>query len=473
MERQYDLIIIGAGPGGYTAALRASELGLKTALVEKDMLGGVCVNNGCVPAKALLQATSTYRRMLNSSRYGIHAENISFEMGRIQDYKDQSVLEFRELIRRKITASDVDLLCGAAVLHKDNVVEITDGDERYSIRGTNVILATGSHAILPDIPGIDLPQVMTSRNIMKAREWNYDCLVIIGGGVIGIELATVFASLQSRVTILESTPRLLPQMDPQISAQLMENLRERGVEVICGVRVTGIEDRGHDTVFVNYTEDGAGKQVPADRVLVSVGRRASFAKALGADCEVRTENGSIVLKSGYRTTQEGVYAIGDCVSFHKLAHVAASQGAYVVEKLAKKGHRIQLFVVPNGMYATLPVVPSCIYTDPEIASVGLTAEAAAKYNLKVKCGQALLKDNGRAILVGQETGCVILVFEAYTNTLIGAQLMCARATDMIGELSTAVANGLTAYQLETAMRAHPTYSESITEAIRDALGDQE
>ena len=469
MEKQYDLVIIGAGPGGYTAALRASELGLKTALVEKDMLGGTCVNNGCVPAKALLQATSVYSKVLNVSRFGIHADNIGFDMGKIQDYKDQSVLEFRELIRRKIEASDADLLCGNAVLHKGNYVEITDGDTNYTIHGENVILATGSRAMIPPIPGIGLPQVMTSRNIMEAREWNYDCLVIIGGGVIGIELATVFSSLQSKVTILEAAPRLLPQMDPEISGQLEENLRERGVEILCGVKVTKIEDRGHDTVFVNYLEDGTEKQVPADRVLVSAGRKASFAEALGEDAEVRAENGELILKSGYRTTQKGVFAIGDCVSIHKLAHVAASQGAYVVEKLAGKGHRIQLFVVPNGMYATLPVVPSCIYTDPEIASVGLTAEAARQYNLKVKCGRAFMKDNGRAILLDQKNGYVSLVFEAYTNTLIGGQLMCARATDMIGELSTAVANGLTAYQLETAMRAHPTYSESITEAIHDAL----
>ena len=230
-----------------------------------------------------------------------------------------------------------------------------------------------------------------------------------------------------------------------------------------------IKDRGNDTVSVNYRCERGWKESPADRVLVAVGRRPNMSKVLADDCQVQLENGRPLIKGTYRTTQENVYAIGDTVARKRLAHVAASHAAYLVENLAGRGHRMQLSVVPNGMYVVLPVVPTCIYTEPEIAAVGFTENDARLYNMKIKCGVAYMPENGKALLARNSRGFVRLIFEAYTNTLIGAQIMCARATDMIGEMATAIANGLTAYQLSTAMRAHPTYSEAITEAIKDAL----
>ena len=230
-----------------------------------------------------------------------------------------------------------------------------------------------------------------------------------------------------------------------------------------------IKDRGNDTVSVNYRCERGWKESPADRVLVAVGRRPNMSKVLADDCQVQLENGRPLIKGTYRTTQENVYAIGDTVARKRLAHVAASHAAYLVENLAGRGHRMQLSVVPNGMYVVLPVVPTCFYTEPEIAAVGFTENDARLYNMKIKCGVAYMTENGKALLARNSRGFVRLIFEAYTNTLIGAQIMCARATDMIGEMATAIANGLTAYQLSTAMRAHPTYSEAITEAIKDAL----
>ena len=289
------------------------------------------------------------------------------------------------------------------------------------------------------------------------------------GGVNGVEIATIFAALGSRVTLLEQANRLLESMDPMISEQMEANLRSKGIEVHCNVQVMEIKDRGNDTVSVNYRCERGWKESPADRVLVAVGRRPNMSKVLADDCQVQLENGRPLIKGTYRTTQENVYAIGDTVARKRLAHVAASHAAYLVENLAGRGHRMQLSVVPNGMYVVLPVVPTCIYTEPEIAAVGFTENDARLYNMKIKCGVAYMTENGKALLARNSRGFVRLIFEAYTNTLIGAQIMCARATDMIGEMATAIANGLTAYQLSTAMRAHPTYSEAITEAIKDAL----
>ncbi len=361
------------------------------------------------------------------------------------------------------------MIHGDARLHADNVVRVTTSKGALTLKGKNVILATGSSPVIPDIPGIDLPQVMTSRDILRMDDWNFDCLTVIGGGVIGVEIATIFAALGSRVTLLEQANRLLESMDPMISEQMEANLRSKGIEVHCNVQVMEIKDRGNDTVSVNYRCERGWKESPADRVLVAVGRRPNMSKVLADDCQVQLENGRPLIKGTYRTTQENVYAIGDTVARKRLAHVAASHAAYLVENLAGRGHRMQLSVVPNGMYVVLPVVPTCIYTEPEIAAVGFTENDARLYNMKIKCGVAYMTENGKALLARNSRGFVRLIFEAYTNTLIGAQIMCARATDMIGEMATAIANGLTAYQLSTAMRAHPTYSEAITEAIKDAL----
>ena len=469
MSELYDLIIIGAGPGGYTAASTASSFGMKVALIEKGELGGACVNTGCVPAKAMLQASAVFEDLKKASSFGISVGQVGFDLKKMQAYKDESVEAYRNMIRARLDANHVELIHGDAKLHRDNVVEVRMEGGTRNLKGKNVILATGAEPIIPDIPGVDSPQVMTSRSILRTGEWNFDRLIVIGGGVIGVEVATIFAALGSKVTLLEKGGRLLETMDPMISDQLEESLLSKGIDVRCNADVVEIHSRSDGSASVSYREQGCWKDKAADRVLIAVGRKPDMKKVLAEDCEVELKDGRPVVKGTYRTTQKDVYAIGDTVAKMRLAHVAAAHAAYVAEHLAGQGHRMQLSVVPNGMYVVLPVVPTCIYTDPEIAAVGLTEAEAGKYNMKVKCGQAYMNVNGKAILARNTTGYISLLFEAYTNTLIGAQIMCPRATDMIGEMATAIANGLTAYQLSTAMRAHPTYSEAISAAIEDAL----
>lgn len=469
MSAQYDLIIIGGGPGGYTAAAKAAAFGMRTALIEMGELGGSCVNTGCIPTKALLQATTLYRDMMQASDFGILAQEVGFDLKKMQAYKDHSVEEFRKMIWRSLTGNQVDLISGEGRLHKDNEVEVITAKGSTFLKATNVILATGSRSRIPNISGIELPQVMTSRELLEAEEWKFDCLTVLGGGVIGVELATVFAALGSKVTIIEQKPYLLSNMGTTLSVQVEKSLREKGIDIFCNASVTQIDKGQGDTVWVTYqTEEGA-KKLAADRVLIAAGRVPFLGNVLAEDCEVTVEEGRPVTRGTYRTTQKNVFAIGDVISRIRLAHVAISEATYVVESLAGTRHRMQLTVVPNGMYVALPVVPLCIYTAPEIASVGFTEEEAHSYNMKLKCGMAQMKDNGKAILSQKTDGFIRLIFEAYTDTLVGAQIMCSRATDMIGEMATAIANGLTAYQLSTAMRAHPTYGEAVTQAIEDAL----
>lgn len=474
MSVGYDLVIIGAGPAGYTAALKAAGFGMRVAVIEKERLGGVCLNTGCIPAKALLHASSFYGELKQAGKFGVHVEHAIFDLGKMQDYKNKSVDEYRNQIRNLFTGKSVVFIKGTAKLHKDNVVEVEKNDgtiEAYE--GTYVLLASGAEPVIPDIQGINLPQVLTSREILNVREWNFDRLLVIGGGVIGVEVAAIFAALGSKVTLVEKSSRILNPMDPEISECLEENLRKKGIDVRCNASVMEIREGkdGHTTCMLH--EDGTWKELSADRILVAVGRMPDMSKVLADDCEVEVENGRAVLKgTSYMTTQKNVYAVGDMIAKMRLSHVAAAQATYVVESLAGKGHRMQLSVVPNGMFVVLPVVPSCIYTSPEIAAVGFTEEDAHRYNMKVKCGQAFMRENGRAILVGERDGFIRLIFEAYSSTLVGAQMVCPRATDMIGELATAIANGLTAYQLSTAMRAHPTYSETISAAIEDALKEE-
>ena len=461
---KYQVAIIGGGPAGYTAAEAAGKVGLSVVLFEKQSLGGVCLNEGCIPTKTLLYSAKTYDGARHASKYAVSVPEVSFDLPKIIARKQKVVRKLVLGIKGKLTAHGVTIVSGEATVTDKNHVEC--GGETYEC--DNLLLCTGSETFVPAIPGIDKVPYWTHRDALDNKELPAS-LAIIGGGVIGVEIATIFAALGSRVTLLEQANRLLESMDPMISEQMEANLRSKGIEVHCNVQVMEIKDRGNDTVSVNYRCERGWKESPADRVLVAVGRRPNMSKVLADDCQVQLENGRPLIKGTYRTTQENVYAIGDTVARKRLAHVAASHAAYLVENLAGRGHRMQLSVVPNGMYVVLPVVPTCIYTEPEIAAVGFTENDARLYNMKIKCGVAYMTENGKALLARNSRGFVRLIFEAYTNTLIGAQIMCARATDMIGEMATAIANGLTAYQLSTAMRAHPTYSEAITEAIEDAL----
>jgi dihydrolipoamide dehydrogenase len=290
---------------------------------------------------------------------------------------------------------------------------------------------------------------------------------VIGGGVIGVEFATIFSALCSNVTILEQKDHLLGPMDLEVSQALEEELKQRGITVHCLVNIKEIKEEEEHGLACVFEMNGQEQTIRTSQILIAAGRIPCIDELLGEDVSLEAENGRLKVNSEFQTSEPGIYAIGDVASDILLAHVAAAQGTYVVEKIAGIEHTIRLSVVPNGMFVKLPVVPSCIYTEPEIASVGITRELAIANNMNVRCGRYSMRSNGKSIITSRQNGFIHLVFEEYSGTLVGAQIVCPRATDMISEMATAIANGLTAKQLRLAMRAHPTYSEGITEAIEN------
>lgn len=470
MAKQYDLVVIGAGPGGYTAAIRAADFGMKVAVIEEKELGGVCVNRGCIPTKALLYASHIFSLMQTSDEFGIFTDQISFDYGKMQKYKSKSVATYREEIRQMFTEKGITLVQGRGILRRDRTVEVRGEDGKEYYQGTYVLLAAGAKAAIPPIPGSDLPGVVTSDKVLNGKDWNYNRVVIIGGGVIGVEMATIFNNLCSQVTIIERNDHLLGPMDRQVALELEEDLKRKGINIYCGATQISIA-REESLVCTFRDKDQQEISQNTGTVLIATGRKPDLSGLFGEDVQMEVKDGKLTVDSNFQTSEPGVYAIGDLTASTQLAHVAAAQGTYVVEKLLNKEHSIKLEVVPNGMFVSLPIVPSCIYTTPEIATVGITEETANAYGMKVRVGHYSMNENGKSIITRADGGFIRLVFEAYSNSIVGAQMVCPRATDMIGEMATAIANGLTASQLSQAMRAHPTYSEGIKAAIDDAMRD--
>ena len=471
MANQYDVVIIGAGPGGYTAALKAAQFGLRAVVIEAKKIGGTCVNRGCIPTKALLHASNMFRMMQSCDEFGVSTDFISFDFGKMQQYKKHAVKRYRDGVVQQMEGLGVEVVYGTAVLRRDRTVEVNlaAGGKEY-FRGKSVIIATGAVPIMNRIPGADLPGVWNSDRLLAADSWNFARLTIMGGGVIAVEFATIFSNLCSNVTIVEKGSHLMAPMDDVVAEKLEEELKRKGIHVHCNATVTEIA-QVDGSLCCTVTPEGEGEpfKIRGGQVLMAIGRRPDLTGLVGEDMSLETENGKLKVSKEFETSEPGVYAIGDVAARTQLAHVAAAQGTYVIERIAGRPHSVKLEVVPGGMYVPLPIVPNCIYTNPEIATVGITEETARASGLNVRCGHFSMRDNGKSIITGEDHGFIRLVFEAYSNTIIGAQMMCPRATDMIGEIATAIANGLTAEQMSFAMRAQPTYNEGIGAAIEDAM----
>lgn len=469
MAKKFDLIVIGAGPGGYTAAIKAAELGMTVVVIDQDKLGGVCINRGCIPTKALLHASSIFSMMQHCDEFGVSTDFISFDFRKMQEYKNRSVRQYRTRIENLFQKNGIVFVKGKATIRREKTVEVNNDEGREYFQGKNIIIATGAKPIMPAIPGIDQSGVINSDRLLSAKTWNFERLVIIGGGVIGVEFATIFQALRARVTIIEQGPHLLEPMDEEVSLVLEEQLKQKGITICCNSTVEEIYREDGMVCRVRNRRTGEETRIKSNQIVVAVGRKSYLGELFGQDVSVQMEQGRLVIDSDFMTSEPGIYAIGDVISKTKLAHVAMAQGTYVVENIAKKAHTIRLEAVPNGMFVSLPIVPNCIYTDPEIATVGITEQTAKALGMQVRCGVYNMNDNGKSIISREEHGFIRLIFEAYSNTIVGTQMVCPRATDMIGEMATAIANGLTAEQMSRAMRAHPTYSEGISAAIEDAM----
>ena len=457
MEERFDLIIIGAGPGGYVCAIKAAKLGLKTAVVEESRAGGTCLNRGCIPAKAMLHASGLYREIRQAERFGVKAEGVSFDFEKILAYKEETTDQLVQGVEQLLKGGGVTCLTGRGRLLPGRQVEVEKDGEKQVYQAEQLVLAAGSRPVILPIPGMDLPGVLTSDELFALREVP-ESLIIIGGGVISVEFATIYSSLGCKVTILEAMPRLVPNMDKEISQNLKMILKKRGVDIHTGAAVRSVEEAAGGLVC-RFEEKEKEQSVSGQYVLCAVGRRPATEGLFGEGAVPDMERGRVLVDDRFATSIPGVYAIGDMIPGAQLAHAASAQGMVLAELLAGQEPSVDLAVVPG-----------CVYTEPEIASAGLDEETAKGEGIPVRTGKFIMSANGKSLISKEERGFIKVVVHEETEEILGVQMMCGRATDMIGEFVSAIENHLTASQVLRAMRPHPTYNEGVAEALEELKG---
>jgi len=448
MEK-FDLIVLGGGPGGVKAAEEAACAGMKTALVEADALGGTCLNRGCIPTKTLLHTAELYKELRTGEEIGLAAPDVSVDMAKLQSYKNGVVEKLADGIEQKLQKAKVTVIKGRAKLLSPAAVEVSG--ETYETE--RVLIATGSLPAKIPVPGADLPGVYDS-TAMLALETIPESLVIVGGGVIGVEFASLYANLGTKVTIIEALDRLLANMDREFGQSLKMGLKKQNVETHTSARLNEIKSAGGKLSCV-YTEGETEASVECDAVLIAAGRKPNTEGLFSPGCEPETERGRVLVNERYETSVPGIWAIGDVTGGIQLAHMASGDAINAVAAMCEKQPPIDT-----------KVVPSCVYTRPEIATVGISAQDAKKQGLAVTVKKYVMTANGKTVLSRGERGFITVVSDAETGVILGAQMLCERATDMIGEFASAVANGLTVDALAKVIRPHPTFNEAVWELLR-------
>lgn len=446
---QFDLVILGGGPAGTHAASTATKNGLKTALVEADALGGTCLNRGCIPTKTLLHTAELCREARTGAEIGLVAPEVSVDMAALQTYKNGVVEKLAAGIEQGLQKAKVTLLRGSARLLAPTEVEV-NGEV---LKTKRVLIATGSLPARIPVPGSDLPGVYDSTG-MLALQTIPERVVIVGGGVIGAEFASLYADLGSRVTVIEALDRLLANMDRELGQSLKMSLKKRGADIHTSASLKEIRQDGGELVCV-FAENEQELEARGDAVLIAVGRKPNTAGLFSPGCEPETERGRIAVNERYETSLPGVWAVGDAIGGIQLAHMASAEAVNAVAFMCGKEAEIRT-----------DVVPGCVYTSPEIATVGISAQEAKKQGLNVTTKKYPMTANGKTVLSRGERGYISVTADAETNVILGAQLLCERATDMIGEFASAIVNGLTLAELAPVIRPHPTFNEAVGELLR-------
>lgn len=454
--QEFDLIVIGGGPGGYVAAIRASQMGLKTALVEREHVGGTCLNRGCIPTKALLHASEILWSINNCSDIGIEVENIKVDIKKVYEKKDKIVKKLRSGIEYLLKNNNITVFKGEGCFIDKNTIKVS-GAENSILSGKNVIIATGSVPSVPPIPGADSGSVQTSDNILSLDGELPKSIAIIGGGVIGIEIATIFSDFGSQITIIEMMEHILPGIDVEVSGILRKNLEKKGIKIYTDSKVKSIE--GNPKKVCSFEQSGQSHSIESDAVLVSAGRRP-YTQGLNIEAlGIKQTRGFIQVDKNMETSIPGVYAIGDVIGGIQLAHVASSEGICAVESIAGKESKINK-----------NLVPSCIYSRPEISCIGMTEQEALSKGYRIRIGKFPMSANGKSMIMGETEGMVKLITEEKTGEVIGAHIIGARATDMIGEIAALMNAEGTIEELSQTIHPHPTVCETIMEAAHDVDG---
>ena len=458
VSAHYDVAVIGGGPGGYVSAIRAAQLGLKSVVIEKDKPGGVCLNWGCIPTKALLKNAELVLTMRHGEDYGISCDNLRFDMGKAVQRSRKAANTLAGGIKFLLKKNNVDLVSGHGRLASADSVVVTDArGESQTLNARSVILATGSRSKAIPAVHVDGERIITSTEAMLIEEPPRS-MTIIGGGAIGVEFAYYYAAYGTKVTIVEMLPHLLPVEDEEISETLEKSFAKLGIEIKTGARVESAES-GPDGTAVTVTVDGEQETLEADITLLAIGRDANVEDIGLQELGVETDRGFIKVDENCQTSVSGVYAIGDVTGPPLLAHKASAEGINLVERLA--GHPAPPIDRGN--------IPACTYCQPQVASVGLT-EAQAGEEREIQVFRMPYRSSGKAVAVGQTDGMVKLIADAKYGEILGAHIIGADATELIAEICTARTLESTTRELHKTIHAHPTLSELVMEAAAGMEG---
>lgn len=455
---ELETIVIGSGPGGYVAAIRAAQMGQKVAIIEREFIGGVCLNVGCIPSKALINAGHRYQEAKNSQSFGVFSENVTIDFAKTQEWKDNQVVkQLTSGVEMLLKKNKVEIIRGEAFFNDTHQLRVIDGDDAQSYTFKNAIVATGSRPI--EIPGFKFGgRILDSTGALNLKEIPKK-LVVIGGGYIGSELAGVFANLGTELTILEGMPQIISAFEPDMVKLVVDNFESKGVKIVTNAMAKSAEDKG-DSVVVTYEADGKTETVEADYVLVTVGRRPNT-DGLGLESAgvKLTDRGLVEVDAQSRTSQKHIFAIGDIVAGAPLAHKASYEAKIAAEAISGKNVAVD--------YVAIPAV---CFTDPELASVGLTLKEAKDQGIDAKASKFPFGANGRALSLNETEGFVRLVTEKESGLILGGQVAGVGASDIIAEIALAVEARMNIEDLSLTIHAHPTLSETIMDASEVSLG---
>lgn len=463
MAQEYDVVIIGGGTGGYVAAIRASQHGLKTALVEKEALGGTCLHKGCIPSKALLRSAEVYHTARRCDEFGIFAENVRVDFQKVQERKKEVVNRLHKGVQHLIKKGKIDVYEGLGRILGPSIfsplpgtvsVEMNSGEENEMLIPKNVIIATGSRARTLSGLTIDGDTILTSDEALELDSLP-NSIIIIGGGVIGIEWASMLSDFGVSVTILEAADQLLPGEDREISKEMHRVMKKKKVKVVTKATVLPDTLKKEDgAVTISADVDGKTESYTSDKVLVSVGREPNSENLGLQNTDIAVENGFIQVNEYYQTKESHIYAIGDVIGGMQLAHVASHEGITAVDHIAGQ----------NPLPLDYLNIPRCVYSNPEIASVGLTEEQALEKGHQLKIGKFSFQAIGKALIFGDTDGFVKIISDKETNDILGIHIIGPHATDLISEAGLARVLDATAWEVAHSIHPHPSLSEAIGEA---------
>ena len=462
----YDVIVIGSGPGGYPAAIRASQLGFKVAIIEKESLGGICLNWGCIPTKALLKSAQVYDYLKHSSNYGIQSSGVQHDFGAVVKRSRGVADKMSKGVQFLMKKNKIDVIMGYAKIKAKGQVEVTSTDRTKSVvEGKYIVIATGGRARqLPNLP-IDGTKVIGYREAMVLPS-QPKSMIVVGSGAIGVEFAYFYNSMGTKVTIVEFMPKIVPVEDDDISKELEKQFKKQGIEIMTNATVEAVDTSSAGVKAKVKTQSGE-IILEADIILSAVGVVANIENIGLEEMGIKTEKGKILVDRFCQTNVQGIFAIGDCTPGQALAHVAGKEGITSAEYMGymeKKFHHQPEAIDYNN-------VPGCTYCTPEIASVGMTEKAAKEAGYELKIGKFPFMASGKASAAGNTDGFVKVIYDAKYGEFLGCHMIGTNVTEMIAEVVVARKLETTAHEMLNAIHPHPTMSESVKEATAAAYGE--